>query len=357
MFPYFLMIGLPAALAILAPRDFNLRIALLPVVLVFVAIIGLRYDVGPDWFAYTVHAQRIPEMPLTHLATQGEVGWALMVKLSDMLGLGILGMTLFSALVFCLGLFAIARVCQEPMLAVVAAVPYLSIAVAMSGMRQAIAIGIVFVLIAYWYRLSVISKIAIVLFASTFHFSALAMMVLVVFDGRMRPEQRLAIGFLVFAVLTYFLLSTDYRVERYARDYMPGGVSAEAPGALYHVLLTSAPALAYFAVRKRWRKVYGTIPIIDILAAIGVIALFFVFLFPTATDRLTLYFSGVALIIQANLPRLWKKRSDRYLVRTAIIVLNIVALATFLIAGNKAKSFVPYMSVFSEQAEMGLPRR
>ena len=77
-------------------------------------------------------------------------------------------------------------------------------------------------------------------------------------------------------------------------------------------------------------------------------ALFFVSLFATVTDRMTLYFAGVALIIQANLPRLWRGQAERFVVRATLIVLNVVAMSTFLLAGNKASAFVPYQSIFSD---------
>ncbi|MFN4113447.1 MAG: EpsG family protein [Sphingomonadaceae bacterium] len=357
MYPYLIMLGLPAVLAYLTGRQTQAGIGLLVVFLLFTAVIGLRYEIGPDWWAYLNQLRVMPQQSLGTLAERGELGWAILVQFSDSMGWGIHGLAIASGLVFCIGLFAIARACQEPMLAVVAAVPYLSIAVAMSGMRQAMAIGIVFFLIAKWYRYPVWLKIVLVLVAASFHFSALALLLVVALDSRMQLGRRIVAGAFVFAVVAWQVSTSDIRVDRYTRTYFEDGAAASAEGALYHVLLTAVPCLAYFFMRRRWIELYGRISIIDILAAIGVIALVFVFFFPTATDRMTLYFSAVALIIQGNFPQLWRGRTEQMLVRTGIVVLNAVAMMTFLIAGNKAGSFVPYKSVFSDEYELGVSRR
>jgi hypothetical protein len=157
-------------------------------------------------------------------------------------------------------------------------------------------------------------------------------------------------------VVLYFVAASGDRIEVYARNYGAGGDASDAQGALFHVLLTAGPALAYFFMRRRWIEVYGRIPVIDLFAGVGAVALLFVFFAPTATDRMTLYFAGVALIIQANFPHLWQGRVERSAVRTALIALNAAAMLTFLLVGNKAGSFVPYASIFSQEAQFNLPR-
>ena len=356
MLPYYLMIGVPGLFALYPKRGLHTQVMLAFTFVMFVAIIGLRYDIGPDWFAYTTHFERYGNMAIGELIAEGEFGWSLLVLLVDETGWGMTGMTMIAAIVYCLGVFAIARVCQEPMLAVVAAVPYLSIAVAMSGMRQAMAMGFIFLILAKWYRWPLTAKLSLILLASTFHFSALALLAVVVFEARMSLIQRLVIAGFITGVITYAVASTAARMDEYAKNYGTGGYAADAQGALFHVLLTAAPALVYFLFRRRWVKVYGRLPVIDLFAGVGVAALFFVFLFPTVTDRMTLYFAGVALIIQANLPRLWRTQFERYVVRAALIVLNVIAMSTFLFAGNKAASFVPYASIYSQEAQNGLPR-
>ena len=356
MLPYYLMIGVPALFALVPGRGLHTSAMLVATFLLFVSIIGLRYDIGPDWFAYTTHFERYGNMEMAALLAEGEFGWSLLVLFVDYMGWGMTGLTMTAAIVFCLGVFAIARACQEPMLALVAAVPYLSIAVAMSGMRQAMAMGIIFLILAKWYRWPMAVKLGLILLASTFHFSALALLAVVVFEVRMSLIQRLVIAAFITIVVTYSVASTTARIEEYAMNYGTDGRAADAQGALFHVLLTAAPALTYFFYRRRWNKVYGRLRVIDLFAGVGVVALFFVFLFPTVTDRMTLYFAGVALIIQANLPRIWRTQFERYIVRAALIVLNVVAMSTFLFAGNKAGAFVPYASIFSVEAQNGLPR-
>ncbi len=347
MFPYFIMIGLPSLFAIAARRPLQASILLGIVFVLFLSVIGLRFEIGPDWYNYSTHFARYETMPLAAMIADGEIGWGLLVRTIDLLGGGMTTLVFISAVVYCIGLFSLARSCQEPMLALVAAIPYLSIAVAMSGLRQAMAIGIIFFLLSRWYRWGTPAKLAAIVAAASFHFSALALLPIIILETRMTPVQRIGGAIVVGAIVTYLVGTAGSRIDEYAGNYL-GGEASNAPGAVFHVMLTAGPALAYFFFRRRWIKIYGKIPIVDWFAAIGAFAMIPVFLFPTATDRMTLYFAGVALIIQANLPRLWKDSTEQFLVRTAIVVLNVVAMATFLFAGNKSTSFVPYQSVFSD---------
>lgn len=357
MYPYLLMIGLPSVLGLATKRNTQITIGLLLVFILFLGVIGLRYDIGPDWFAYTMQAQRLPNENFDALRAEGEYGWSALVILLDAMGLGIQGLAFVAGVAFVGGLCMLARSCEEPMLAIVAAVPYLSIAVAMSGMRQAMAIGIIFALVSVWYRVSVFTRVGIVLFASLFHFSALGILLVVAMEVRMKLFPRILAGTTILGLMIYLVGTNEYRVARYTEAYSAGGGAADASGALFHVALTAIPCIIYFMLRKRWIEVYGRIPLVDILGIIGIAALFAVFIAPTATDRMTLNFSAVGLIIQSGLPRLWKGRNEEHIIRIALIALNIVAMLTFLTVGNKAKAFVPYQSIFSDNYEMGITRR
>ncbi|GEM_PF-1889896 len=348
MLPYFLMIGVPAVAALYSSRSAQASFYLFVVFVIFVGVIGLRWNIGPDWFAYTTHFNRYENMTAADILADGEVGWGIVVKLATSFGWGMTGLTLMSALVFTFGVCAIARACQEPMIAMVAAVPYLSIAVAMSGMRQAMAMGVVFLVLARWYRWPMLWKILGILVAASFHFSALALWAVIVLEARLSLAQRIFAATAIGGAVSYLALAASSRLDEYSTNYMVGGAAANAPGAIFHVLLTAAPALVYFVVRRRWLTVYGRLPVIDWFAGIGAVALLLVFIAPTATDRMTLYFAGIALVIQANLPQIWQRPTEQGAVRIALIVLNLIAMSVFLFAGNKSSSFVPYQSIFSE---------
>ncbi|MEL7445901.1 MAG: EpsG family protein, partial [Pseudomonadota bacterium] len=252
MYPYFILIGLPAFFGLFTNRQTQGGIGLLFVLVIFTGLIGLRYDIGPDWFAYTMQAERLPVMPFGELVAQGEFGWSLVAIICDQLGLGVQGLAFISALVFVAGVVAVARSVEEPMLAVIAAVPYLSIAVAMSGMRQATAMGIIFIAVGFWYRLPLWGRIALILFASTFHFTALALLFVVALEADLKPIAKGAAAAAVFVIVLYFVTVTDFRIDRYAENYFGEGGAANAEGAFLHVALTGVPCIVYFMFRGRW---------------------------------------------------------------------------------------------------------
>lgn len=356
MFPYFAMVGFPALLSLTGARRLQIGAFLFAVFVLFVALIGLRYEIGPDWFNYSKMVEDYRYLSWAELAPQGEMGWVAMVKLMNANGLGMAGVVFFSAFVFCLGLFAVARMTQEPMLAIVATTPYLAVAVAMSGMRQGIAMGIVYCVIAGWHKSSVVTKIVLILSASLFHFSAILMIGLVAVDSGISMFRKVVISAVVLVIGIYSVSIQTFRVDRYSETYVSGENVVDAPGAILHVALIAVPAVIYFIMRRQWIAAYGRNLLLDVFSALSIVALFTVIRAPAATDRVTLYFSAVAMIIQAGLPMTQQTRGAQVMIRVGIIVMNFVAMMVFLLGANHARSFVPYISIFSEEAQLGQRR-
>lgn len=357
MIPYLAMIGIPSLLGLSGDRRLQGGYVFAFIFLLFVAIIGFRYQVGPDWFNYAKMVDDYQTESFADLSDRGEVGWVALVKISNALGFGMAGVVFVGAIVFCIGLFAIARITQEPMLAIVSATPYLAVAVAMSGIRQSIALGIIYFLIGRWHNMTIPVKIALTIFASLFHFSAILMILFISVDSKLEFSRKIVIGTIVTAICLYSLSTETFRVDRYSSNYLSGENSVDAPGAILHVLLIAIPAAVYFSFRKRWNQVYGRNILLDVFSLASVMSLVGVAISPAATDRMSLYFSPAAMIIQAGLPMTRGGEGEKTLFRIVIIAANLAAMAVFLFAANHSRSFLPYASVFSQDAKLGRPRQ
>lgn len=357
MFPYLAMIGLPALFCLPGDRRFQTGTLLFAVLVLFVCVIGFRYEVGSDWFSYRQMIESYQDQDFDVLAERGEVGWVLLVMAANMTSFPMPLIVFIAAVVFGIGLFAVARMTQEPMLAVVASTPYLALAVAMSGVRQSIALGIIFLVIANWHRLTPLYKVPMILFASLFHFSAISMILFVVLDARLSKTRRIIVGTFATAIVGYALMDQSFRVDRYSSAYLVGEEVIDAPGAILHVALIAVPAIIYLVIRREWNKVYRPSSALDLFALVSAVALAGVIVAPAATDRMSLYFSPAAMIIQAGLPMTRSDRGTQMLWRAGLVLLNLAAMLTFLLGANHSRTFIPYQSIFSEGAQLGISRR
>ncbi len=148
MFPYLAMLALPSGLALTGAQ--RTRVMIVVVGVLYFVMIGFRFQVGADWNNYIFIYNLRHSWPLWKVLTQREPGYGLLMWAAGQLGWGIIFVNVFSGLVFTWGLLAVAKRCREPFIAVCVATPLLVVAFAMSGVRQAIAAGLVFYLMATW---------------------------------------------------------------------------------------------------------------------------------------------------------------------------------------------------------------
>ena len=171
MIPYFVMIGIPSLFALAGVR--RRGVLLLLVFLLFWLFVGYRFHVGTDWDGYVRIYEGNKLRPASELFYDREPGFKLLMWAGSHLGGGVILVNAVAALSFCWGVFAVAKRCVEPYLALVVAMPMLVVAFAMSATRQSLAVGIIFYLFATWDKRTTIGRMAFVFLATLFHFSSL----------------------------------------------------------------------------------------------------------------------------------------------------------------------------------------
>ena len=232
MFPYLLMIGLPATLAIATVR--RAGFLLLAVAILYWLMVGFRYHVGMDWNNYLSIYLGSTTRSFTDLLFSTEPAYQLLMWSAANLGGGLILINAVSALVFCWGFFAVAKRCREPFLAIVIATPLLVIAFAMSGVRQAMAMGIIYYLYATWENRGAIGRMMLVVVASVFHFSAIFVLIFVALSSKASQLTRIAAAIASGLLLLLFLYLAPEATEGYHQRYVAGPRTLEAPGVLRH---------------------------------------------------------------------------------------------------------------------------
>jgi EpsG family len=309
----------------------------------FVALllfIGLRDRTGPDWTGYIHYYEGIN----SELQTTTEPLFNYLNILSDRLGFYIYGVNFVCALIFLIGIFAYANCTARPWLAIAAVTPYLCFVVGMSGIRQAAAIGVGYIALANWSRLSVIVKLLFIVIAMGFHTSAVILIVLVIFDDRKRLALKLIFSGLFLA---YFLRSNwaADAIDTYNSRYLKENVISF--GAAQHVTLSAFPAALYFIFNKRIANAGWNNSLVTLGAIGSIVALPLTAISSTGVDRLVLYFSYIQMWIYPALFEALKE--DGALVLSGATVIILLVFFVYFTFGLTISGYIPYHSLLVDQ--------
>ncbi len=306
--------------------------------LLIAAFIGLRYEVGADWRSYEFMFWFAGETDLSDLVAIGDPGYQFLNWGVHQFGFDIWAVNLICGLIFSWGLMRFARSQPDPWLAVLVAIPYLVIVVAMGYSRQGVAIGI---LLAGLGRLerggSTLRFAGYVIVAALFHRTAVVALPLVVFASDRNKLLNVLVG-LALCVLVYdVFLSSE--VDRFVEDYIETEYASQ--GAAIRVMMSVIPASVFLFNQRalgfpeRQRKIWLNFS----LAAFGLLVLLFVLPSSTAVDRLALYILPlqVAILPRAALPFFSRGVSTSF-----VVVYSALVLFVWLNFSEHAQYWLPY---------------
>lgn len=343
MLPYYFFIVPIAAMAALSSSR---RPDPVPWALAFLAIVvfvGLRHHVGMDWNNYLIMIRRANDGDFWNAFNTAEPGYAILLWISGQSGWGVYGAYFIGTVIFAAGVLKYSKTTPAPWMALLVAIPFPTIIVAMAAARQAVAMGILFWLVAVWEKSSLLKRITIVLLASMFHSSAIVFTLFIFLDMKSHPTVKL-LGAVVGGAGAFYFLQISGRADYYDNVYVSGQTSAtQSSGAIYHVILNGGPALMAFIIGGQGRRLLipNELHRNMAIAAVALIPLSFVV--SAASGRLTLYLFPVSMWVFAALADIFV-RSDRIIVRSFQSVFFIGLLAFWLNFGNSAIAHKEYQN-------------
>ena len=347
MFPYWLLFSLFAVAAIAertrAQGDHRAGIGFFIAFLLMALMIGLRFQVGADYYTYQLIFETAGDTDLGDALEAGDPGYQFINWLVGQWDGAMWQVNLICAAIFCWGL---ARFCLRqpaPMLAALVAVPYLVIVVAMGYTRQAVAIGVIMAGLASLDRRGSIPRfIVYVAIATLFHRTALIVLPLAIFAGhRNRIFNVIAVVGAGLGLYNAFLQDS---VDVLVQNYIEARYSSQ--GAAIRVAMSVAPAaLLLFAGRKLglddfqrrfWRLVA--------LLALACVPALFIVPSTTAIDRIALYLIPVQIVVLSRLVMLFGSSA---LARLAVVAYSFVILFVWLNFAAHSSAWVPYRWVLA----------
>jgi len=351
MWPYWLMFALPAVAALSGGRRpvqaatglrrLEVDGAWIAAVLLLALLIGLRFEVGADWYNYLSHVFYARYAPIATVLEGKDPGYQLLNWISAQMEWDVYGVNLIGGSVFAVGLAVFCLSMPRPWLAAAVAVPYLVIVVAMGYSRQGIALGLVMLGLVALGRRKTGWFVVWVVLGATFHKSAVIMLPIAALAAtRNRYWTALWVGVVSFAA---YLLLLEEAVELLITDYVDAGYQSQ--GTMIRLLMNAVPAAILLLWRRRFEFSEAEAVLWQWFAVISLamLGLFVVSPSSTAVDRVALYMLPLQLVVFAHLPDVFVIRGKPKVVLVAAVLLYYAAVQfVWLNYASHAKDWLPY---------------
>ena len=347
MLTYWLMFLVPAWASIAAPgrprpHANGVKLSWLTAGFLLALLIGLRHEVGGDWFNYDGYYLDMVGAPFAEVFERGDPGFVLLNWLSAQFGAGQYMVNLICGVIFSVGLLAFCRQQPRPWLALVVAVPYLVIVLGMGYTRQGVALGLAMLGLVGLARKSNLQFIVYVALAATFHKSAVLLVPLAVLaTPRGRLWTALWVG-VSLAVLYWVLLADS--VDSLVANYIEAEYQSE--GAAVRIAMNTLPALLLLLLRKRfvWQPAERNLWMIIALLALASVGWLLASPSSTAVDRVALYLIPLQLFVFARLPDLLGGGRDARAWVLVVVAYYALVLFVWLNFAVNSFSWLPYRS-------------
>lgn len=317
-----------------------LLLASLPTLL----MIGLRWEIGPDWPGYLDIYSYTRLYSLEQSVSHADPGFFALMWILHLAHAPFWVLNFVCGLIFVGGLTAFARRQPNPWLAFLIAFPYLCIVVAMSGDRQSVALGVLFFGLTQFQRGRLFRFVLLILIGALFHGSVLLIVPFCLLSYTTNGLQRVFL--LIFAAIIGFYFSRD-AFTNYAFRYSSEKI--QSTGVAYRLAMNAMPALIFLWFQRRfqmddhqirlWRNIS--------LCTLALVPLLIVFPSSTAVDRFLLYLFPLQLVVLSHVPRvLGGERQAAGQFTLGIIAYLALVQFVFLGLGKFAGYYIPYRTIF-----------
>lgn len=340
MWLYWLMFVVPAWAVLVPQRLRNRQEAFVWVAVgaLFALAMGLRYQIGGDWFAYEDHFFQTAGMPLLEVLNRGDPGYYILNWVIARSGGSIHHVNLLCASVLMVGTVVFCRRQPFSWLALLVAVPYMLIVVGMGYTRQSVALGFALLALTALGDGRIRTFVLWTAIGATFHKSAILLLPIAALAA---SSHRVLTAALIggTAGLLYYLLMAD-STEKLWEAYVVAGYESE--GGLIRVLMNAIPAIMviFFGERifpgRQVRRLWMW------MAAFALVCVGLVGLASTAVDRVALYLIPIQLAVFSRLPATAGTVRSRTLIVVCVIVYYLAVLVVWLNFATHARYWVPY---------------
>jgi len=310
-------------------------------------LIGLRDQVGGDWFNYFPYLERSLGIPLADVFLEDEPGYGLLNWIAANWGGDVYLVNTLCGLVFTIGLLIFCRAQPRPWLALTLAFPYLITVVAMGYSRQGVAIGLEMLALLALQRNRLLQFLGWIALAATFHRTVLVLLILPAstLSGNLRFSQLLRLLLLIGSAYGLYSAVIAPDIDYYVQGYIEAQYQSQ--GALIRVLLCLLPALVFLFNRRRFQlsadtqRLWTFMIQLAVAAAVGL----FTIASSTAVDRLALYLIPLQIFVGSRIPdtRIFGIAPASW--NQLLIAFSLAVLLGWLLFAGHSQFWLPYRNL------------
>lgn len=317
MFVYWLMFFIPV-FALLSPvrmaanaRDWMWR----AICVLFVFLIGLRFEVGGDWFNYLdMYQEALGEFSDAIAFT--DPGYALLEWLSISLGWGIYPVNFVCGAVIMTGVYYFCRQQPQPWLALAVAIPYMLIVVAMGYTRQSAALGLELLALVALSDDRLRRFFLFIACAGLFHKSAVLLLPLGILSSTHKKKWVIFSMVGMSVLLGGALLLEHY--EQLIASYIEPKMESE--GGAIRVTMNAVPAVIFLLFAKRFLTDENERKLWIWVAILSLVCVPLLVVSSTAVDRVALYFMPIQLFVYSRIGCLFRQTTYKTLAMLTVII-------------------------------------
>ena len=304
---------------------------------------ALRFEVGCDWSGYLNQFYVYKSVAFDELLKEPEPFWVGLFVLQDYLGLPYPWINIFSAAIFFGGVHLLARRQPDPLAFLILLFPILIINIAMSGIRQAAATGVLCISFIAFIDRKLVRFVLLTLLAAALHSSAAVFLLLAPLIHGAYSKTRLVLSGLVAIPVALALLSTEAARTAMGR-YL--GTGFDAFGAQYRAALLVLTAIFFFMfLRRKWARSFPNDYKLVVIGSLMMLAAGV--LVPVSSvigDRLGYYLVPVQTMIFARLPFLPLAANRRLIIAAPYLGLLLVLAVWTSLSALFLQCYVPYQT-------------
>jgi hypothetical protein len=346
MIPYLLSWGALAIGGLGRSRNLG-AVSLLGLLLFLTLLIGLRNEVGGDWYNYFRYLERSIGLPFAEIFQEEEPGYGLLNWIGANWGGGVYLVNTLCGLIFAIGLLLFCRAQPRPWLALTLAFPYLITVVGMGYSRQGVAIGFQLLALLALQRDQLLRFLAWIVLAATFHRTVLVLLILpaATLSDSLRFSQLFRLALLAGAAYGLYSAILAPDLDYYTQSYLEAEYQSQ--GALIRVVLSLLPALIFLPFRRRFRlprtprRIWALISLLAVLATIGL----FTVASSTAVDRLALYLIPLQLFVGSRLPDTRLFGIPPNIWTQLLVAFSLAVLLVWLLFAGHSRLWLPYRNL------------
>ncbi len=322
----------------------------------FLLILGLRFEVGGDWFNFLANYEQLDSgIWNDNIYFQAsEPIYDIVLKLSRTFDLSLAGLNIVLSFLLLSSIFLISFQFNNPLLAIIIAIPYILVVFGMGYINQSTAFAFIIFGIFYFLRNEQIKSLVFVLISIGFHYSAIVFLPIYIIkyiSGKKINLSFLQIIIILLSLLFFFIVLLFFFDQYYGiyKYYLNPNLYT-SHGAYIRLIINALVFILFFLFYSDLNLSIEEKIIYFYTFTIFIICFtLLVFQSSTGADRLNLYVLFIQIFLLPKIIELKIINNLKAITSTIVIIIYGFMLVFWLEFANHKNAWVPYQMFFFEK--------